>query len=409
MGTTDEEGSMASERTRAARRPRTANGGAARSTARETPRDAADARPERRSRFYCAMPKVPPRVLPRDINPARARAIISNEDKWVNGTTLHYWFFDNRSKHGENVLLTDGSREWVTWVGAERQREVVRKAFQQWKKLGIGLDFEEVDSADEAEVRIGFMDGDGSWSYIGTYVLKFGPAERTMNFGWDLSGADGPDTALHEIGHTLGLPHEHQNPFAGIVWDEEAVYDALAQPPNEWDRETTHYNIIRKLDPDSVQGSSWDPDSIMHYPFEPHLIKKPKRYQDEGLTPRGGLSDRDKAWIRSFYPPEDDSALPELLPSQSQPLALRNGEQQNFLIRPDATRYYMIRTIGSCDTTVALFADENGKLRYRTADDDSGEDRNASLRVKLIKGRRYVLRVRLKYSDGSSPPAVLMW
>ena len=29
------------------------------------------------------------------------------------------------------------------------------------------------------------------------------------------------DTALHGIGHTLGLPHEHQNPNAGIVWDVE--------------------------------------------------------------------------------------------------------------------------------------------------------------------------------------------
>ena len=44
-----------------------------------------------------------------------------------------------------------------------------------------------------------------------------------MNFGWDVSTPYGKDTALHEIGHALGFPHEHQNPNAGIVWDVDAV------------------------------------------------------------------------------------------------------------------------------------------------------------------------------------------
>jgi hypothetical protein len=38
----------------------------------------------------------------------------------------------------------------------------------------------------------------------------------------------------------LGMEHEHQNPFAGIKWHELAVYDALAKPPNNWDRDTTY-------------------------------------------------------------------------------------------------------------------------------------------------------------------------
>ena len=59
--------------------------------------------------------------------------------------------------------------------------------------------------------------------------------------------------------------------------------------PNEWDRAKTFYNIIRKINPDAVQGSNWDPDSIMHYPFEARLIKEPSRYQT-GLQPQGGLS-----------------------------------------------------------------------------------------------------------------------
>ena len=49
-----------------------------------------------------------------------------------------------------------------------------------------------------------------------------------MNFGWDLTPLGRSTTALHEIGHTLGMPHEHQNPFAGIAWDEETVYATSA-------------------------------------------------------------------------------------------------------------------------------------------------------------------------------------
>ncbi len=104
------------------------------------------------------------------------------------------------------------------------------------------------------------------------------PQERTMNFGWDLTTPYGRDTALHEIGHALGFPHEHQNPLAGIVWDEEKVYRYFAGPPNNWPRQTTHHNIIRKISADLVEGSAWDKDSIMHYQFPAGLIISPSYY-----------------------------------------------------------------------------------------------------------------------------------
>ena len=71
----------------------------------------------------------------------------------------------------------------------------------------------------EAEIRIGFQPG-SSWSYVGRDAIDLVSDfnERTMNFGWDLTTSYGCDTALHEIGHALGFPHEHQNPNAGIIW-----------------------------------------------------------------------------------------------------------------------------------------------------------------------------------------------
>jgi hypothetical protein len=85
------------------------------------------------------------------------------------------------------------------------------------------------------------------------------------------------------------------------------------------------------------------------------------------------------------------------------------GGQSNFVIRPAATRKYEIRTFGASDTVMVLFEDDNGELRYLAGDDDSGEDYNASLQVKLLKGRRYVLRVRLYYEDRAGETALMMW
>ncbi|MGI8872791.1 MAG: M12 family metallopeptidase, partial [Egibacteraceae bacterium] len=181
-------------------------------------------------------------VLPPDLEPGRASAIRRIRGKWVNGTVLHYFFMG----------------------GPKAQQQAVRDAFATWRALPLGLEFTEVKDPGEAEVRVSFAD-DGAWSYVGKDVLGIPEDEATMNFGWDLTTDYGRDTALHEIGHTLGMPHEHQNPFAGIEWDEEAVYATFGAPPNNWSRQQTFHNVLRKLDPGDVEGSTWDPNSVMEY------------------------------------------------------------------------------------------------------------------------------------------------
>ncbi|WP_298585033.1 M12 family metallopeptidase [uncultured Kocuria sp.] len=305
--------------------------------------------------------------------------------KWVNGTVLHYAFRD----------------------GPEPQCQAVRSAFQEWKDLGIGLEFREVDEPGEAEVRISFDQADGSWSYVGRDVLTIGTQNATMNFGWDLTDEYGRTTALHEIGHTMGLPHEHQNPFAGIVWDETRVYEFFAGAPNHWPPETTHHNVLRKLGDDEVEGSTWDPDSVMQYSFPEGLIKEPARYQP-GISPPGGLSAKDQEWVRKFYPVLPD-ALPALEPFRSTPLTLAPGQQADFAITPDASRKYQVATFGAADTTLVLFEEVDGELRFLAGDDDSGEDRNSSLSAKLFRGRRYVVRVRLAWAGRSGDTAIMCW
>ncbi len=366
----------------------------------------ADAGAVPRMRPVCAVRPGLARSFGPGVHSGRVRAINSLADKWVNGTVLHYFFFDKASD-GSTVRLADGSETFVTWKGNAAQKRAVRDAFAQWKAVPIGLEFKEVASADEAEIRIGFMRGDGSWSWVGREILNIGAAERTMNFGWDI--ANDADTALHEIGHTLGMHHEHQNPFAGIVWNEEAVYASLGGPPNHWSRETTHWNIIRKLPESAVQGTQWDANSVMHYGFEAGLIKAPPAFAG-GLFPAGGLSARDRAWLREIYPKlGGPGTFPELKLLESRRLSIRAGQQIDLRLNPAATRTYEMRTFGTSDTLMVLFEDSGGELRYRTGDDDSGAERNASIRRRLYKGRKYVLRIRLYYADRPGETGVMWW
>jgi hypothetical protein len=340
---------------------------------------------------YCSVPKVTERVFATDVDPDRQQLILLFDDMWLNGTVLHYYFFDNPPQ----------------WRGTDIQKDVVRKAFQTWKDVGIGLDFKEVNSNTEAEIRIGFLQGDGSWSYLGRDILRRGITERTMNFGWDISSTPREhDTAIHEIGHTLGFPHEHQNPLAGIVWDEEKVYATLAGSPNNWDRDTTFFNIIRKLGTNEVKGSAWDPKSVMHYPFTSGLVRTPP-YDKLGINPPGGLSEEDRAVVQKFYPTLPTQEI-ELKPFRSFTLDVQGDRQQNFLIKPDATRVYNFATFGASDAVLGLFEKIDGDPRFTDADDDSGEERNANLQVKLFAGREYILRVRV-YHTRDEQVAVMTW
>lgn len=342
---------------------------------------------------YCSLPQVPERVLPPEISPHRQRLLILIGKKWVNGTKLRYYFFES----GEYAAGND-------------QKDLVREGFEVWDDVGIGITFEEVQDISEAEIRIGFLQGDGAWSYVGRDVIDIpGQFEPTMNFGWDLTrDSRGVDVPVHEIGHTLGFPHEHQNPFAGIVWDEEAVYETFSAPPNRWDRQTTHYNILRKLPRGEVEGSEWDPNSIMHYDFPAGLILEPRQFRN-GLSPEPGLSEMDKEQVRLFYPPLVPSRDPELVPFESQQLSLAPAEQKNFMITPRETRAYMIQTFGRSDTVMVLFEDRNGDLKYVDGDDDSGSSLNARLQVRLYQGRKYVLRIRMYFSYATGQTAVMLW
>lgn len=330
----------------------------------------------------CRLPRPAPRPLPKGLSGARLSAIRLNKPKWVNGTELTYHFLAG-----------------VNWDWPEAQKLVVRQAFAAWKGLGIGLTFREVDNPGKATMRIGFLQGDGSWSQVGTELLHNAePDGRNMNYGWDLTDAWGWATALHEVGHAMGLSHEHQTPKAGLSWNEEAVYQHYLDSDG-WSRDDTYYNIIRKLADADVEGSNWDPTSIMHYPFKRGLIASPQYYRDHGTPENTNLSANDIAWVRYWFPPV--SAAVAVQPGETVQLA-SSAAQANFELVPEAAREYVLKTGGPADTVIVLNEEVDGKIEQIAASDDSGSAQNATIRAELHPGRRYIARVRTNFAEPGS-------
>lgn len=151
-----------------------------------------------------------------------------------------------------------------------------------------------------AEVRVAFTEGAGSWSYLGTDCLLIDKKEPTMNFGW--FDSDTPDTEfsrtiVHEFGHALGCPHEHQSPAANIPWDKEAVYKYFGGYPNYWSKDEIDNNLLNTYTLSEADATKFDSESIMAYAIPNSLTIGD--FEVKGNTT---LSELDKQFIGEMYP-----------------------------------------------------------------------------------------------------------
>lgn len=180
--------------------------------------------------------------------------------------------------------------------GNGEQQELWKKALGIWAKY-VGLKFEEKLDPRQAEVRVSFVRGIGSWSYLGTQCrIISNRLEATMNLGWDDEG-----TYLHEIGHMLGFGHEHQNPKGGIQWNLEQLIADLSGPPNSWSIQQINHNVVDAYSDDEVRGSEVDKLSVMMYPI-------PQRWTIGNFSTANNdeLSNLDKEYAGKIYPKLDE-------------------------------------------------------------------------------------------------------
>ena len=120
-----------------------------------------------------------------------------------------------------------------------------------------------------ADIRIDFDPEGGAWSLLGTDSLSEKKEEPTMNFGW----FDVP-TTLHEFCHALGMVHEHSNPNGKPINWAVCHVTKYMNSSQGWDAETIKENVIEKYKVDQINGSEFDPQSIMLYFFPGTIVCK---------------------------------------------------------------------------------------------------------------------------------------
>jgi hypothetical protein len=302
-----------------------------------------------------------------------ARLVAPLRKQWINGSILKVRFMG----------------------GSSGQHNIVKEEFGWWMEAAnIKFDF---NNAPNADIRIAFDPNDGAWSYVGTDNANISLNEPTMNLGFLDRG-----TAAHEAGHAIGCAHEHQNPEGGIQWNEDAVYQALAGPPNYWDRDTTFHNVLRKYSHDQVKATKFDPSSIMLYFF-------PSAWTMNGIGTEQNekLSEKDREFIgsREMYPKTEQPpmmAAKRIIPNhryRTQGTIKCPGEEDLYVFTvPEGKQgKYTIDTRGNTNVAMRLFGPNSQTLKI-AEDDDSGIDANAVVHADLIPGEYYV---QVRHSDQS--------
>jgi hypothetical protein len=229
-------------------------------------------------------------VLPPFENHFAKAAAVRAEFRWPVASgrvlTLKVRFFNGDAFQREKVRLY--AREW-------EQASAVLPGTKTHKLRFLFLD----DPAPDTDIRIAFVRG-GSESLVGIDCRNVLQKDTTTWFGWvdrEHSEEEIRSVILHELGHTLGLIHEHQSPGSPIIWDTSAVYAYYKRtqtPP--WDSDKVQRNIFYRYSQSEVNWNKFDEHSIMCYEFSSELIKG-------GGTPwNTDLSVLDKSFIKEIYP-----------------------------------------------------------------------------------------------------------
>ncbi|HEV3315692.1 MAG TPA: M12 family metallopeptidase [Candidatus Angelobacter sp.] len=200
--------------------------------------------------------------------------------------TTKYW-------HVGGVHLTIG---FLDNPPADLRRHIVEH-MNAWAKTA-NVKFVEGDK--NSQVRIARQAGDGYWSYVGTDILSIAADQPTMNldsFTMQTPESEFVRVVRHEIGHTMGFPHEHMRGELVAQIDPAKAITFFGQTQG-WDEQTVRAQVLTPIEDSSLLGTAHaDPNSIMCYQI-PGAITK------DGQPIVGGedIDDLDYQFAAQIYP-----------------------------------------------------------------------------------------------------------
>lgn len=178
-------------------------------------------------------------------------------------------------------------------VGEER-RNIVKNSAAEWSRFA-NVNF--VFTEEKADFGINIYAPEALRTLnIGTHgFVNFSEKIISLNMPVNTSLADLSHVALHELGHVLGLQHEHQHPERIFNFDIPYLISKCELEAGHC-RRSVEYNNERVFEGKDYDVGLYDPQSIMHYPVARPLILEDMKFQEYCVLSAEDL----KAVVRAF-------------------------------------------------------------------------------------------------------------